>query len=204
MARLWSPKPGIQVRILAPPPKMKLLKLTNFGNPVLQKKGRNILVKTIHSAAFRNLVKRMFYTMRKVEGVGLAAPQIGESIMLAVIEVKPSKVRPNLKSLPPTVVINPRIIKHSKKVIDDWEGCLSLGGVRGLVPRHESIAVEYLNEKGEQQSKVFSGFHARVFQHEIDHLNGNVYVERMNNFRTLMTVDEFRKRVISKRGLKSK
>ena len=204
MARLWSPKPGIQVRILAPPPNMNLLKLTNFGNPVLQKKAKNVSIKTIRSTSFRNLVKQMFFTMRKVKGVGLAAPQIGRSIMCAVLEVKPSKTRPDAKPLSPTVIINPKITGRSKVLIDDWEGCLSLNGVRGLVPRSESIRVEYVDENSVQQSKTFSGLHARVFQHEIDHLNGNVYVERMNNFRTLMVVDEFNKRVIGKRGLRSR
>jgi peptide deformylase len=91
------------------------------------------------------------------------------------------------------VIVNPKIVWKSKEKSHDWEGCLSLEGVRGLVPRHRKIRVRYTDEKGGRRERAVSGFLARVFQHEIDHLNGALYVDRMNDMKTLMTVGEFRK-----------
>ena len=91
-----------------------------------------------------------------------------------------------------------------KKIADDWEGCLSFPGVRGMVPRHESITVEYYDRMGAKKRIVLRGFQARVFQHEIDHLNGILYTDRMTDMKTLMTADEFKKRAVKKGGLKSR
>ena len=145
----------------------------------------------------------MFYTMRLVKGVGLAAPQINQPYQFAVIAIKKNKIRPDVMPLSPTVIVNPRITTFSKKRGYDWEGCLSLPGIRGLVPRHESIVVHYINESGKKIKMKLSGFQARVFQHEIDHLNGILYVDRMSDMKTLMTFQEFKKRILGK-GLKSK
>ena len=141
--------------------------------------------------------------MRRVGGVGLAAPQINRSIQLAVIEIKKSDIRPDVIPLKTTVIINPEITSYSKEENNDWEGCLSFPGVRGLVPRAKAITVKYLDEFGKAYILKLKGFQARVFQHEIDHLNGIVYVNRMEDMRTLMTFDEFKQRIL-KKDLKSK
>ena len=138
----------------------------------------------------------MFYTMKRAHGVGLAAPQVGKSLQLAVIQVSPTKFRPNIQTLPKTVIINPRITWHSVSRVDDWEGCLSCMNIRGCVPRYSEIRVVYTDKEGKQVSKKLSGFLARVFQHEIDHLNGIVYVDRMRDTKTLMMLSEFEKRVL--------
>lgn len=140
----------------------------------------------------------MIYTMRRVGGVGLAAPQIGESIAIAVMEIRETPTRSNLKHKGPIVIVNPMIKKYSKNRVSDYEGCLSFRGVRGLVPRSESITVEYRNTKGEKITEEASGFWARIFQHETDHLNGVVYIDRIEDTKTVMTLDEFKKRILKK------
>ncbi|HTY40012.1 MAG TPA: peptide deformylase, partial [Candidatus Paceibacterota bacterium] len=147
-----------------------MLARTQFGDPVLARRARPVPRSFLRTEQFRALVRDMFFTMRRANGVGLAAPQIGRSLQLAVIEVKPSKVRPDVRSIPPTVIVNPRIVERSKAYENDWEGCLSLGGVRGKVPRHRTIKVRYEDALGNPRMIKLAGFSARVFQHEIDHL----------------------------------
>ncbi len=179
---------------------MKILPRTKFGNPILRQRARRISPRKVSN----QLLKTMFYTMRQVSGVGLAAPQVNKSWQLAVIEIKKSKIRPEIIPLKKTVVINPEITRRSKKLLKDWEGCLSLPKIRGLVPRHKDVTVRFLDSFGKKQVVRLSGFQARVFQHEIDHLKGILYIDRMDDMKTLITEDEFRKRVIKKSGLKSK
>lgn len=141
----------------------------------------------------------MVYTMRRVGGVGLAAPQIGMPLRIAVMEMHPTPTRPKLQNKGPIAIINPTIIKYSSARVNGWEGCLSLKGVRGNVPRSKTVTVRYMNEKGKIITETASGLWARIFQHEIDHLNGTVYVDRMTSMKTLMTIDEFKKRVLKKK-----
>ncbi|MDP3778532.1 MAG: peptide deformylase [bacterium] len=182
---------------------MKRLARTQFGNPILGKKTKKVSPKLFGSRSLKQLAKEMFFTMRRVGGVGLAAPQIGKSLQLAVIEIKKTPARPEVVPLAPTVVINPEILTTSKEKLDDWEGCLSFPNVRGLVPRHKSITVKYIDESGKKHVVKLHGFQARVFQHEIDHLKGTVYVDRIQDMQSLMTFREFKERVLGK-GLKSK
>lgn len=173
---------------------MKTLKRTQFGNPILRNRARKITAAEVRKSSFKTLVKRMFFTMRRINGVGLAAPQIGKPIQLAVAEIRKTKTRSAVRPLKPTVIINPRIISHSKEINYYWEGCLSFDGARGLVPRYSKVKVSYLDENFKKKTGEFAGYQARVFQHEIDHLNGTVYIERMTNMKDLITLDEFNKR----------
>jgi peptide deformylase len=175
---------------------MKILPRTQFGNPILRQKAKKVSSAFLKTAGFKKLVPQMFYTMKRANGVGLAAPQIGLSLQLAVIQVQPTRLRPNLEDLGKIVIINPRIVGRAKEQVDDWEGCLSFPGVRGKTPRHKSITVEYLDEKGKKVVRKLAGFLARVFQHEIDHLNGTVYVDRMKDMKTLMILPEFKERIL--------
>lgn len=177
---------------------MKVLPRTEFGNPILRAKAKPIVLKTIGTAKFKALTKEMIYTMRRVGGVGLAAPQVGKSIQLAVMEMRPTKLRPDLEKKPAVVIINPRIVQYSSAKEDDWEGCLSLKRVRGNVTRSKTITVEYYNARGDKVVEKATGLWARIFQHEIDHLNGVTYVDRMKDTSTLMTVGEYRKRILKK------
>lgn len=175
---------------------MKVLPRTEFGNPILRKKAKPVPAPYLKSKTFKALVKSMIYTMRRVGGVGLAAPQIGVPLRLAVMELHPTGTRPTLKKKGPLVIVNPKITKYSKEKSADWEGCLSFKNARGKVMRPKSITVTYFDEKGKKHAEVATGLWARIFQHEIDHLNGTVYVDRMSGMQTLMTVPEFRKRML--------
>lgn len=165
---------------------MKALPIVQFGDPVLRRKTKPLTAAQIRSAAVQKLIPQMFYTMRNI-GVGLAAPQIGLSLRLAVIEVKPLAHRADVESFPKTVVINPEILSYSKKRKPMWEGCLSLKHVAAEAVRSESVTVRYLDQHGKPHTKKFSGFVAQVFQHEIDHLNGVLYVDRIKDIKTLVS-----------------
>lgn len=177
---------------------MKIFKLTEWGDPILRREAKKIPLKNLNTASFKKLTEQMFLTLRKVKGVGLAAPQINKSIQFAVIEIKKSDKRSGGKGLGSTIVVNPKIIFYSKEKVDDWEGCLSFPNARGLVPRAKAIKVRYYDKTGKLQIRQLQGFQARVFQHEIDHLNGVVYIDRMKDMKTLMTLGEFEKRVLGK------
>jgi peptide deformylase len=146
---------------------MKRLPRTYFGDPILRTKAKTLAIRDIGTPSFQKLLREMFFTMRRAGGVGLAAPQIGKSIQLAVIEIKTTVLRPGIVSLAPTVIINPIIVSHSKEHVVDWEGCLSFPNARGLVPRYKKITVAYFDRNGKKRTVQVEGFQARVFQHEI-------------------------------------
>ncbi len=138
-------------------------------------------------------------TMRDAPGVGLAAPQIGLGLQLAVIEDKPEYTRDatpaalqqrERQPVPFHVIINPRITSNEESGIEFFEGCLSMAGFTALVPRARRVSVECLDHQGEPTTIHASGWYARILQHEIDHLHGTLYIDRMHS-RTLMTVDNF-------------
>jgi len=174
---------------------MKLLKVTQFGNPILRKKAKKVSVTKVRQGAYSSLIENMFFTMRKNEGVGIAAPQVGEPLQLAVIEIPNIPSRKN-QALEATVIFNPKITRYSRRTKSEWEGCLSFPELRGLVPRSVSIDVEYYNENGKRIKRTYKDFRARVFQHEIDHLSGTLFTDRMKDMSSLMTLDEFNKRVL--------
>lgn len=177
---------------------MKVLPRTEFGNPILRLKAKKVSSAFLKTDKFKKLVKDMIYTMRRSHGVGLAAPQIGESLQLAVMEIRTTPTRPDQKHRGPIAIINPRIIDYSKKKVADWEGCLSLKGIRGKVSRSDSVTVSYYNILGKLVTEKASGLWARIFQHEIDHLNGLGCMDRMDT-KTVMTVGEFKKRILKKK-----
>ncbi len=177
---------------------MKMLSRTQYGNPILRSKARTVSLSFLKTKKFQNLRMNMIYTMRRTHGVGLAASQIGEPLSIAVIETRPTPTRPKLMKRGPITIINPRIISYSKNKKADWEGCLSFPNVRGSVSRPESIIVTYQDENGKKITEKATGLWARILQHEIDHLNGIVYLDRMENMKSIMTLQEFKKRVLKK------
>jgi len=156
---------------------------TQWGNPVLQLPTKPVPRSEISKPQFKKLVKRMFRDIEGI-GVGLAANQIGLPMKLAVIEVKAHRAKKEKKGknvskiVPPTLIVNPKIIFYSKKKVGSWEGCLSCSGVRFWVERSASIKVIYFDETNKKVTRVIDGFEAIVFQHEIDHLYGIVCGER--------------------------
>lgn len=146
----------------------KLLEIITHPNDILRKKSVNIKKEDINSIEMKKLFDDMVLTMLKKDGVGLAAPQIGKNIRLAVINTKNG----------PLHIINPEIIKFSWGKEWGEEGCLSVPGVFGQVKRSKKISCNYLDKKGDAQSIEVSGLMARVFQHEIDHLDGFLFIDK--------------------------
>jgi peptide deformylase len=175
---------------------MAFLELIQLGNPVLRSKSRKLNIDEIHSDEIQTVITDMFQTCIEAQGVGLAAPQIGQNFQLAVIDIHPTEYRPDLKQHIKTVIINPRIVEHSQEIQTGWEGCLSFNTVRGKVERWQSITVDYFDEQGKQHIETINDFAAVVFQHEIDHLHGTVFVDRMKNMSSLMTIEEYMKREV--------
>jgi peptide deformylase len=178
-----------------------LLKLLQVGEPVLRDRARPLTSEEILSSPIQELISSMHDTLRDAPGVGLAAPQVGLPIQLAIIEDPPEywtelsasdlAVRERT-AVPFHVIINPRITVAGEPSVEFFEGCLSLDGFTALVPRSREITVECLDERAEPKSIRASGWYARILQHEIDHLNGTIYVDRMRT-RSFMSLDNYKR-----------
>jgi len=136
----------------------------------------------IGSAELQQLIDDMFETMRHVGGVGLAAPQIGIDLQLVIFGFERSERYPDAEAVPQTILLNPVITPLSTEVEDGWEGCLSVPGLRGVVPRFANIRYTGFDLYGDPIDRVATGFHARVVQHEVDHLFGKLYPMRVRDF----------------------
>lgn len=136
-------------------------------------------------------------------GVGLAAPQVGKSLAIAVIRIRPLPHRPKVKKLD-LVLINPKVIEIAKTKKQMWEGCISAGlksaGVFARVPRYQKVVVKYYDEIGRQHQRKLTGLPAQVVQHEIDHLDGTLFVDRVEDTKTYMTYSEYIKRIRDKKS----
>lgn len=168
-----------------------IYKLSRLGHPVLREITRPVDPNEIGQKQFQELVENVIETMRDYDGVGLAAPQVHLSLQLAVMEVEENPRYPGMPPLPLTVMINPKLTLLSHEVQVGWEGCLSIPDLRGKVPRYRQVKVEALDREGKPFALELSGFHAVVAQHEIDHLMGKVYLDRMDNMHTLSFLREF-------------
>jgi peptide deformylase len=151
----------------------------------------NISAKELKSPAMQKFIDDMVETMKEYDGVGLAADQVFTSKQVAVLEVADNPRYPNKPKVPLTVLVNPNITPLSEDLEEDWEGCLSIPDLRGRVPRYKSIHVQALDRNGKKLDFVANDFHARVIQHEFDHLNGKVYLDRMRDLSTLTFLQEF-------------
>lgn len=134
------------------------------------------------SAELRQLIDDMFETMAHVGGVGLAAPQIGIDLQLVIFGFERSERYPDAEAVPRTILLNPVITPMSTEVEDGWEGCLSVPGLRGVVPRYKHISYTGVDPDGNPIDRFADGFHARVVQHECDHLIGRLYPSRIQDF----------------------
>lgn len=174
---------------------MELLKIAELGNPILRKNTKEV---DIINSEILKLMEDMKYTVRQVSGVGLAAPQVHQSRRIFIIASKPNKRYPNAPKMEPEAIINPIIQSISDEKVKDWEGCLSIPGIRGLVPRAKSIEVEYTNQDGEKVHKQFDDFIARIFQHEYDHIEGIVFLDRLETTKDLVTEKEYQRIIMDK------
>lgn len=170
---------------------MSVREIIKMGNPVLREIAEDFSPKEILSEETQSLVEDMWDSMEAAGGIGLAAPQIGISKQLAVIRLQEQSDRyPDMKDSEDFVIFNPKITILDKTEQGFWEGCLSIPGLRGYVERPRNIRVDYLDEDAKPKSIEIDEFLATVFQHEIDHLIGRLYVDRMKDITTLTYEDE--------------
>ena len=165
---------------------MVLLKIARMGHPVLRAKAEP--VRDPADPEIRRLAADMIDTMLDAPGVGLAAPQVHQGLRMVVIRV--SAERSGGESVPETVLINPEIEPLDDEMVLGWEGCLSIPGLRGVVPRHHRIRYRGLSLDGALIEREAEGFHARVVQHEVDHLDGVLYIDRIEDLRLLAFNEE--------------
>ena len=168
----------------------ELLEVSQVGNPILRQIAQPI---DRFDDPVQTLVDNLMATLLQSNGVGIAAPQVAASCRVVIIASRPNPRYPNAPEMEPTVMINPRIVSASEEKVKDWEGCLSVPGIRGLVPRHQAIAIEYCDRQGKLQQQHLTDFVARIFQHELDHLNGLVFLDRLETTQDIVTEQEYLK-----------
>lgn len=164
---------------------MALLKIAKLGNPVLRKIAAPVDLRDVKSADFQRLIDDMFETMYDEPGIGLAAPQVSHSIQLIVMGCDGEG------GFPETVLINPSIVYYGPQQVENWEGCLSVDGLRGKVTRPSLVRVTGWDRQGTPQDFEATGLYAVCIQHEMDHLIGKVFLDRMTDLSTLTQLHEF-------------
>ena len=167
---------------------MSILKVARMGHPVLRAKARPLERAEIKSPAVQKLIDDMIETMGEYHGVGLAAPQVHEDVRVFIAELDVDEEGMNGE---PVVLINPEITPVGQDEVEEWEGCLSIPNIRGRVPRAREIKVRAYDRSGERIEIHAHDFPARVIQHETDHLDGVLFVDRMRSFESLTFLDEY-------------
>ncbi|MBI5614603.1 peptide deformylase [Candidatus Gottesmanbacteria bacterium] len=173
-----------------------LRQVAQLGEPVLRKIA--VPVSNVEETRIQQLIDDLLATIKDVHGVGMAAPQVYESLRIFVVASNPNPRYPNAPKMNPTAVINPEILSNSKDKEKDWEGCLSIPGIRGLVPRYKSIRVRFTTRDGKVVEKIYKDFIARIFQHEFDHLEGIVFLDRLESNKDIVSEKEYQKIVTRK------
>jgi peptide deformylase len=170
-----------------------LRQIAQLGQPVLrQVAGR---IENPADPAVQALIDDMLATVAEADGVGIAAPQVFEPVSLFIVASRPNPRYPHAPQMEPTAIINPELLWSSDEKETGWEGCLSIPGLRGQVPRYRRIGVRYLTRAGEVREEEFADFLARVFQHEFDHVRGMVFIDRVESSRDLVTEREYRRQL---------
>jgi peptide deformylase len=169
---------------------MSILKIARIGHPVVRSAAQPVPKQAFRDRLFQKLIDDMRETMYEYEGVGLAAPQVHEGLRLAVIEIPGADDRSQAE-VPFMVLINPVVTPLDDERESSWEGCLSVPDLRGVVPRDKRVKLDALDRQGKPYSLEAQDFFARVIQHECDHLDGCVYLDRMADMRSLTFIKEF-------------
>jgi peptide deformylase len=164
---------------------MAVLTIAKLGNPVLRKVASPVPPEEITNRALQDFIDDMFETMVAAEGIGLAAPQVSRSQQIVVMECRGEA------GFPRTVLVNPRIIYYGPQQVENWEGCLSVDGLRGKVARPSMVRVQALDRQGLPVDFEATGLFAVCIQHELDHLNGKIFMDRMTDFSSLTQLEEF-------------
>ncbi len=168
---------------------MAILKVARMGHPVLRARARALDRGEIKTAAVQRLVDDLIDTMIEYHGVGLAAPQVHEGVRVFVASLEVDEDEEAESE--PIAIINPEITAVGADIVEDWEGCLSIPDIRGMVPRAREIKVRALDRKGDRIELTARNFSARVIQHEADHLDGVLFFDRMRTFDSLTFLDEY-------------
>lgn len=168
--------------------------IIQLGNPTLRQIAQPI--EDAADPAIQRLIETLLKAVKKSNGVGIAAPQLGASVRLFVIASRPNPRYPDAPEMAPIAMLNPRLISQSDATVKGWEGCLSVPGIRGLVPRSQAITVEYTDRAGTTHQQQLTGFIARIFLHELDHLDGKVFLDRVEATTELMSEQEFYARIV--------
>lgn len=170
-----------------------ILRKTEFGNPILRSVARKLTLEEIRSNEIQKLIEDMYYTVeQKQYGVGLAAPQVGVGVALSVIDTKATPTRPDLERKRLTI-INPEIVAIYGRRANMWEGCISGLELYAQVPRYKKVRLKWTDGQGETHEQDFDGFMAHVIQHEVDHLQGILYVDKVKNTKSYMTIREYKR-----------
>lgn len=169
--------------------------IAQLGHAVLRL--RAVEIENILTDECQQLIKQMMLAVSEAGGVGIAAPQIHHSVRIFIMCSKPNIRYPDAPLMAPTAIINPEILRYSSEKVKDWEGCLSVPSMRGLVPRHTQITVRYFDQQGNEHQKDLTGFIARIFQHELDHLNGLTFIDQLESTKDLISEVEWYKQFAS-------
>jgi peptide deformylase len=172
---------------------MAILKVARLGHPVLRQVSQAVPPDEIRSPEVQRFIDDMVETMREHDGAGLAANQVHALRQIAVVEVLANPRYADAPTVPLTVLINPVVTPLGEETEDGWEGCLSIPDLRGMVPRHRAVRLECYDREAQKVSLIAKDFFARVIQHERDHLNGIVFLDRMRDFSTLAHIAEWNK-----------
>ena len=173
---------------------MSAIEIVQLGNPVLRVVATPVT--EVGGIETQTEIKAMQAALASTQGVGLAAPQIGISKQIVIVASRPSPRYPQAPLMEPTVMINPRFVALSEEKEKGWEGCLSIPGIRALVPRYTAIEVTYTNIEGHAVQQQFDSFVARIFQHEYDHLEGKVYLDRVEDNQDIVAESEYFKLIV--------
>jgi len=178
------------------------LTVIELGNPILRREAEAVSINSdlptspLLDSQIQTLIDQLLLTVQQTNGVGIAAPQVGESVRLFIVASHPNPRNPNAPEMEPTPMLNPRIIAHSVESEKGWEGCLSVPGIRGLVPRYTTIQVEYTGRDGKLYQQTLTDFVARIFQHELDHLDGIIFLDRVETTHDLISEREYQTQII--------
>ncbi len=170
------------------------LKIAEIGNPVLRSPAK--AVSNIQDPRFQKLIDDLISTTLESNGVGIAAPQVSQCLQLFIVASRPNLRYLHAPKMNPTPMINPQILHYSDEVVAGWEGCLSVPGMRGIVKRSKEIEVLYTDRHGQQHQRIFTDFVARIVQHEHDHIEGKVFLDRVESTLDLMSESEYHSRIV--------
>jgi len=174
---------------------VQALPIVQLGHQALRKIAAN--VENITSTEVQTTIDNMLITVAEAGGVGIAAPQMAIDMRIFIVCSKKNERYPDAPDMPATVMINPQITSHGNATKKDWEGCLSVPAIRGLVPRYHEINITYQDRENNIHKANYTGFLARIFQHELDHLNGLTFVDRVESSRDLYSESEWRKQFVA-------